>query len=189
MADEFNFLWSPKFLTNFRAPFFKEIPFFFCGVNPSKTLAAPEPLNIAFPLGNGGVLRSEEGGGIQEGRGRWGGGKKKEKRTRKKCSDSELHCRGRCRCYSCPRPIRSTWWMQIWCLAVSMLRCPICRRSNCRDRGMRMTVQMFQKIEQQPLPPLGWYTCLGISGALSDFMYFCNGSAHTKHPDNPYPLN
>ena len=74
-------------LTNFRAPFFKEIPSFFCGVTPSKTLAEPQPLNIAFPLGNGGVLRSEEGGGIQERRGRWGGGKKKEKRTRKKCSD------------------------------------------------------------------------------------------------------
>ena len=66
-------------MTNFCAPLFKEIPSFFCGVTPSKTRAAPKPLNIAFPLGNGGVLRSEEGGGIQEGRGRWGGGKKKEK--------------------------------------------------------------------------------------------------------------
>ena len=63
-----------KRLTNFCAPFFKEIPSFFCGVTPSKNLAAPQPLNIAFPLGNGGVLRSEEGGGIREGRGRWGGG-------------------------------------------------------------------------------------------------------------------
>ena len=51
-------------LTNFRAPFFKEIPFFlFCVATPSKTLATPQPLNIVFPLGNGGVLRSEEGGG------------------------------------------------------------------------------------------------------------------------------
>ena len=48
-------------LTNFRAPFFKELPSFFCGVTPSKTLAAPQPLNSGFPLGNGGVLRSEEG--------------------------------------------------------------------------------------------------------------------------------
>ena len=40
------------FLTNFCAPFFKEIPSFFCGVTPSKTLAAPQPLNIGFPLGN-----------------------------------------------------------------------------------------------------------------------------------------
>ena len=77
---------SHQILTNFCAPFFKEIPFFLCGVTPSKSLATPRPLNIAFPLGNGGVLRSEEGG-IQEGRGRWGGGKKKEKRTRKKCSE------------------------------------------------------------------------------------------------------
>ena len=80
-------LGSEESLTNFRAPFFKEIPSFFCGVTPSKTLTAPQPLNIAFPLGNGGVLRSEEGGGIEEGRGRWGGGKKKEKRTRKKCCE------------------------------------------------------------------------------------------------------
>ena len=71
-------------LTNFCAPWFKEIPSFFCGVTPFKTLAAPQPLKIAFPLGNGWVLRSEEGGGIREGRGQWGGGKKKEKRTRKK---------------------------------------------------------------------------------------------------------
>ena len=34
-------------------------------VTPSKTLAAPQPLNIAFPLGNGGVLRSEEGEGFR----------------------------------------------------------------------------------------------------------------------------
>ena len=53
-------------------------------MTPSKTLAAPEPLNIAFPLGNGGVLRSEEGGGIREGRGRWGGEKKKRKKGRAK---------------------------------------------------------------------------------------------------------
>ena len=35
--------------------------------------------------------------------------------------NSELHCRGRCRFNSCPRPIRITWQMQISCLAVSML--------------------------------------------------------------------
>ena len=66
------------------APFFKEIPSFFRGVTPSKTPAAPQPLNSAFPLGNGGVLRSEEGGGIQEGRGRWGGGKKEGKKDAQK---------------------------------------------------------------------------------------------------------
>ena len=82
-----NFL-PPPILTNFRAPFLKEIPFFFCGVTPSKTLAAPEPLNIAFPLGNGGVLRSEERGGIQEGGGRWGGGKKKRKKGRAKSAQN-----------------------------------------------------------------------------------------------------
>ena len=35
--------------------------------------------------------------------------------------NSELHCRGRCRFNSCPRPIRITCQMHIWCLAVSML--------------------------------------------------------------------
>ena len=59
---------------------FKEMPSFFCGVTPSKTLAAPQPLNIAFPLGNGGVLRSEEG----EGFGKGGEGEKKRKKGRAK---------------------------------------------------------------------------------------------------------
>ena len=76
----FMFIW-PMFARHFLRKFL-----LFLWGDPSKTLAAPQPLNSAFPLGNGGVLRSEEGGGIQEGRGRWGGEKKKEKRTRKKCS-------------------------------------------------------------------------------------------------------
>ena len=75
-------------LTNFCAPFFKEFPSFFCGMAPSKTLAAPQPLNIAFPLGNGEVLRSEEGEGFRK-EGDGGEGEKKEKRTRKKCSGNE----------------------------------------------------------------------------------------------------
>ena len=84
------------FLTNFCAPFFKEIPSFFCGVTPSKTLAAPRPLNIAFCLGNGGVLRSEEGGGIQERRGRWGGGKKRRKKGRAKSAQVWGHNEPKC---------------------------------------------------------------------------------------------
>ena len=72
-----------SFLTNFCAPFFKEILFFFCGVTPSKTLAAPQPLNIAFPLGNGGVLRSEEGEGFRK-EGDGGAGEKKRKKGRAK---------------------------------------------------------------------------------------------------------
>ena len=61
-------------------------------VTPSEPLAAPQPLKVACPLGNGGVLRSQEGEGIQEGRGRWGGKKTKmEKRTRKKCSGFALN--------------------------------------------------------------------------------------------------
>ena len=48
----------------------------------------PRPLNIAFPLGNGGVLRSEEGGGFRR-KGTVGRGKKRRKKwTRKKCSVS-----------------------------------------------------------------------------------------------------
>ena len=39
--------------------------------------------------------------------------------------NSELHCRGRCRFNSCPRPIRVTWQMQIWCLVVSTLWCSL----------------------------------------------------------------
>ena len=72
-----------QLLTNFCAPFFKEIPSFFCGVTPSKTLAAPQPLNIAFPLGNGGVLRSEEGGGFRK-EGDGGEGEKRRKKGRAK---------------------------------------------------------------------------------------------------------
>ena len=67
-------------LTNFCAPFFKEILFFFW-VTPSKTLAAPQSLNIAFPLGNGGVLRSEEGGGFRK-EGDGGEGEKRRKKGR-----------------------------------------------------------------------------------------------------------
>ena len=70
-------------LTNFCAPFFKEIPSFFCRVTPSKTLAAPQTLNIAFPLGNGGVLRSEEGGGFRK-EGDGGEGEKKGKKDAQK---------------------------------------------------------------------------------------------------------
>ena len=79
---------TKKLLTKFCAPFFKEIPSFFCGVTRSKTLAAPQPLNIAFPLGNGGVLRSEEEGDSGR-KGTVGRGKKKEKGTREKCSEKQ----------------------------------------------------------------------------------------------------
>ena len=67
----------------FFAPFFKEIPSFFCGVTPSETLAAAQPLNIAFPLGNGGVLRSEEGEGFRK-EGDGGEGEKKGKKDAQK---------------------------------------------------------------------------------------------------------
>ena len=55
-------------------------------------------------------------------------------------ANSELHCRGRCRFNSCPRPIRITWQMQMMCLAVSMLVAEIhsCR-SNCGNGGVRVT--------------------------------------------------
>ena len=61
----------------------KEIPSFFCGVTPSKTLAAPQPLNTGFPLGNGGVLRSEEGEGFRK-EGDVGKGKKEGKEDAQK---------------------------------------------------------------------------------------------------------
>ena len=61
----------------------KFLLFFFCGVTPSKILAAPQPLNIAFPLGNGGVLRSEEGGGFRK-EGDGGEGEKKGKKDAQK---------------------------------------------------------------------------------------------------------
>ena len=54
-------------------------------MTPSKTLAEPQPLNIAFPLGNGGVLRSEERGGGNSGRkGTVGRGKKEGKKDGQK---------------------------------------------------------------------------------------------------------
>ena len=63
--------------------FCAEIPSFFCGVTPSKTLTAAQPLNIAFPLGNGGMLRSEEGEGFRkEGDGGEGENRKKKGRAK-----------------------------------------------------------------------------------------------------------
>ena len=56
-------------------------------MTPSETLVAPQPLNIVFPLGNGGVLRSEEGGGFRKEGDGGEGEKRRKKRTRKKCSD------------------------------------------------------------------------------------------------------
>ena len=52
-------------------------------MTPSKTLAAPQPLNIAFPLGNGGVLRSEEGEGFRK-EGGGGAGEKEGKKDAQK---------------------------------------------------------------------------------------------------------
>ena len=77
-------------LTNFCAPFFKEIPSFFCGVTPSKTLAAPQPLNIAFPLGNGGVLRLEDGGRFRK-EGDSGEGEKRRKKGRAKSAQKKSY--------------------------------------------------------------------------------------------------
>ena len=75
------------FPDQFLRAFFKGNSFFFLWGDPSKPLAAPQPLNIAFPLGKGGVLRSQKGEGLRK-EGDGGGGKKKEKGTRKKCSVS-----------------------------------------------------------------------------------------------------
>ena len=68
----------------------KEIPSFFCGVTPSKNLAAPQPLNIAFPLGNGGVLRSEEGEGLRK-EGDGGVGEKRRKKGRAKSAQVRVY--------------------------------------------------------------------------------------------------
>ena len=76
-------------LTNFYAPFFKEIPSFFCGVTPSKTLAAPQPPNIAFPLGNGGVLRSDHGEGFRK-EGDGGAEEKRRKKGRAKSAQNKV---------------------------------------------------------------------------------------------------
>ena len=75
-----------RILTNFCAPFFKEIPSFLCGATPSKSLAAPQPLEYCISSRKRRGFEVRGRGGSQEGRGRWGGGKKKEKRTRKKRS-------------------------------------------------------------------------------------------------------
>ena len=53
---------------------------------PSKPLAAPQPLKVAFPLGNRGALRSQEGEGFRKEGGRRGGEKNKEERRCKKRS-------------------------------------------------------------------------------------------------------
>ena len=77
--------WTANFnLTDqFLRAIFKEIPSFCCGVTPSKTLAAPQPLNIGFPLGNRVFLRSEEGEGFRK-EGDGGEGEKRRKRGRAK---------------------------------------------------------------------------------------------------------
>ena len=92
-----HYFWTKQNLTNFFAPFFKEIPSFFCGVTPFKTLAAPQPLNIGFPLGNGGVLRSEKGEGFRkEGDSREG--EKRRKRGRAKSAQKLTELSGIARC-------------------------------------------------------------------------------------------
>ena len=52
-------------------------------MTPSETLAAFKPLNIAFPLGNGGVLRSQEAEGFGK-EGTVGRGKKEGKEDAQK---------------------------------------------------------------------------------------------------------
>ena len=73
----------------FARHFLRKFLLFFCGVIPFKTLAAPQPLNIAFPLGNGGVLRSEEGGGFRK-EGDGGEGEKKRKKGRAKSAQNTV---------------------------------------------------------------------------------------------------
>ena len=62
---------------------FKEIPSFFLWGDPLQNLRRTPTLNIAFPLGNGGVLRSEEWGGLGK-KGDGGEGKKEGKKDAQK---------------------------------------------------------------------------------------------------------
>ena len=73
---------SPRKLTNFSRHFLRKF-LLFLWVTPSKTLAAAQPLHIAFPLGNGGVLRSEEGEGFKK-EGDGGEGEKEGKKDAQK---------------------------------------------------------------------------------------------------------
>ena len=59
-------------------PFFKEIPSFFCAA-----LAAPQPLDFAFPPGNGGVLKSRKREGFRK-EGDGGEGKKRGRKDAQK---------------------------------------------------------------------------------------------------------
>ena len=63
-------------------------------MTPSETLAAPQPLNIAFPLGNGGVLRSEEGEGFRK-EGDGGEGEKRRKKGRAKSAQNLIFPMGK----------------------------------------------------------------------------------------------
>ena len=72
----------------FRAGCFSKstVPAFssFLDWGPSKPLAAPQPLKVALPLRKRRSLEVPGRGEFQEGRGRWGGGKKEGKGMRKK---------------------------------------------------------------------------------------------------------
>ena len=89
-------IFGSLFATVFCAPFFKEIHSFFCVVTPSKTLAALQPLNIAFPLGNGGVLRSQAGGGGVRKEGDGGEGTKRREKGRALGAQSNMPLKGFC---------------------------------------------------------------------------------------------
>ena len=59
--------------------------------------------------------------------------------------NSELHCRGRCRFHSCPRPISMVDADMVSC-CLHALVLSICRRSNCGDVGIRITLQVQRQI-------------------------------------------
>ena len=91
--------------------------------------------------------------------------------------NSDLHCRGRCRFNSCPRPIRATWQMQIWGLAVFMLWCFLCVADlivgmaelelhyRCRGRSN------FRRIHERRVK------CLFSHSFCTDFFGFSPGNA------------
>ena len=62
---------------------------FSCAANPSKPLAAPQALKVAFPLENKGVLRSQEEEGMRK-EGHVGEGGNKGAKNGSLCNDNKI---------------------------------------------------------------------------------------------------
>ena len=72
-----------------REIFFKEVPSFFPGGDSPRNPSLDPALKVVFPLGNRGVLRSQEGEGFRKERDSGEGAKERKKGRTQKWSDKD----------------------------------------------------------------------------------------------------